>query len=364
MADWKQIQARIRRARTGADPAGQLEKLFEKTRDAMAAYELAVHHEAAGHISDAVRWFGTAAERFRRADWKKKSEEAIARLSGSAPAKAAVAAEPEVALTTDDAQVNFAEPTLFSDRTETASGETPPNEMPEAAHPAEEATAPGALPERKRRRRGRRGGRKHRHGKGGALPAPAEPAAGPRAVETRAVETRAAETPAAFTRAVSAPPDPASAENFHQEVAEPSGPALRGRSGDPGMASRLALLEMQLRRLLACAPIKLEDADRAPAGPGVFVVADSDLVTYYYAESCKTLRIAIGSLLRSGGPGRRDTGESLKARFADHLGIPEARVAKYVGEHCLIRWLQLDDGAAAFAHFTVSVLRPLLNDWE
>jgi len=40
MADWKQITARIRRARGSRDPAGQLTLLFEKTSDAMVAFEL------------------------------------------------------------------------------------------------------------------------------------------------------------------------------------------------------------------------------------------------------------------------------------------------------------------------------------
>ena len=35
MADWKQITARIRRARGSKDPAGQLTLLYEKTGDAM-----------------------------------------------------------------------------------------------------------------------------------------------------------------------------------------------------------------------------------------------------------------------------------------------------------------------------------------
>ena len=149
-------------------------------------------------------------------------------------------------------------------------------------------------------------------------------------------------------------------ERVFSETAEATGPGLRGRSGDPGMASRLALLEMQLRRMLACSPVKLDEAAHAPAGPGVFLVTDSDLITYYYVEACKTLRIGIASLLRASAS-RRDE-EPLKARFADHLGITESRVAKYVGEHCVIRWLQLDEGASGFAHFAVAVLRPVLND--
>ena len=42
MADWKQITARIRRAKGSKDPAGQLSNLFQKTRDAMVAFEFLV----------------------------------------------------------------------------------------------------------------------------------------------------------------------------------------------------------------------------------------------------------------------------------------------------------------------------------
>ena len=66
MADWKQITARIRRARTSKDPAGQLSTLYEKTHDAMVAFELAQLHEKAGTTAEAIRWFTTAFERFRR----------------------------------------------------------------------------------------------------------------------------------------------------------------------------------------------------------------------------------------------------------------------------------------------------------
>lgn len=148
-------------------------------------------------------------------------------------------------------------------------------------------------------------------------------------------------------------------ERVSPETAEATGPGLRGRSGDPGLASRLALLEMQVRRLLACTPVRLDQADHAPAGPGVFLVTDSDLITHYYVEACKTLRIGVANLLRTAGK-REDV--SLKARFAEHLGISEARVAKYVNEHCVVRWLQLDENASGFAHFAIAVLRPVLNE--
>jgi hypothetical protein len=143
-------------------------------------------------------------------------------------------------------------------------------------------------------------------------------------------------------------------------MGDAGGIALRGRYGDPGLSSRLSLLEMQFRRLLTCAPVKLDEADRAPAGPGVFLVTDSDLTSYYYVEACQTLRIAIPNLLR-GGSSRRGA-DSIKPQLAEHLGIAETRVGKYLADHCVVRWLQLDEGASHFAHFVIAVLRPVLNE--
>jgi len=62
-----------------------------------------------------------------------------------------------------------------------------------------------------------------------------------------------------------------------------------------------------------------------------------------------------------GGSSRRGV-DSLKPQLAEHLGIPEARVPKYLADHCVVRWLQLDEGASHFAHFVVAVLRPSLNE--
>jgi hypothetical protein len=118
---------------------------------------------------------------------------------------------------------------------------------------------------------------------------------------------------------------------------------------------------MNFRRLLACAPTKLEDAAKAPAGPGVWVLTDSDLTTYYYVEACQTLRVAIPHILKGNTP-RRSEGVAIKPALAEHLGIPEARVAKYLSDHCVVRWLQMDDDASHFAHFLVAVLRPALNE--
>ena len=141
-------------------------------------------------------------------------------------------------------------------------------------------------------------------------------------------------------------------------VARGSGP--KGRYGDPGLSSRISLLEMQFRRLLSCTPVSLEESDHAPVGPGVFVLSDSEMTSYYYVEACQTLRIAVANLLR--GNSNKRGGESTVTQLAEHLGIAESRVPKYLGEHCVVRWLQLDEGASHFAHFVISVLRPALNE--
>ncbi len=97
MADWKQITARIRRARTSKDPAAQLTNLYEKTQDAMVAFELARHFETAGLAADSGKWYVSAAERFRRADWKTKALESAVRLGCEIPAGSLEAARAEEA---------------------------------------------------------------------------------------------------------------------------------------------------------------------------------------------------------------------------------------------------------------------------
>jgi len=37
-------------------------------------------------------------------------------------------------------------------------------------------------------------------------------------------------------------------------------------------------------------------------------------------------------------------------------------VTKYLSDHCVVRWLQLDEGAVNFCHFAIAVLRPNLNE--
>jgi len=155
-------------------------------------------------------------------------------------------------------------------------------------------------------------------------------------------------------------PEPAAAR---ERSYEPAGaPAWQGRSraGEPALASRIAQLESQLRRLLACPLALLEEADKAPPGPGVLLPSDSDQVTHYYVEACQTLRIAIGNLLR-GGRGSKEGGH-LKERMAENLGIGESRVSKYLKDHCAVRWIQLDEGAPEMAHFAIAVLPPVANE--
>src|SRR5262249_45420739 len=108
MADWKQITARIRRARTGKDPVGQLSNLFEKTRDAMVAFELAKHLEPTGSNAAAAKWYTPAAERFRRADWKTKAQEAAVRLGGEMSAAAASADDAPESVGAASNDVDFA----------------------------------------------------------------------------------------------------------------------------------------------------------------------------------------------------------------------------------------------------------------
>jgi len=356
MADWKQITARIRRARTGKDPVGQLTSLFEKTRDAMVAFELAKHFETGGQHADAIKWYMTAAERFRRADWKTKAREALLRLGGTVPEGVDAAPNgPPEEQNSPSLPIVPAEPGVPPGHNVAAleSMMAVSSELQSANETPAPRTDTGRT-ERGRRRRGRRGGRNRRRGEGqaaGDVSATGAPATSSQE-QSSADGTRQIATEATSRhREVPSPPTETSFDRAE--------PGLRGRFGDPGLSSRLSLLEMQFRRLLTCPPVKLDHADRAPVGPGVFVLTDDEMTSYYYVEACDTLRVAIGQLTRGGG-GRRGNPE-LKPRLAEHLGITEARVGKYLTEHCVVRWLQLDEGATYFAHYAIAVLRPILN---
>lgn len=361
MADWKQITARIRRARGSKDPAGQLTLLYEKTKDAMVAFELGRHFEVVRDPAQALPWYQSAYSRFRRGDWKTKSSDAILRLGGELPVEPAAKADESVARLTADERTQPLEPAPVVTAPESAL----PFEQNAAVfeslvavgseNPPEIAATPAtATPENKRRRRGRRGGR-NRNKKSSAAREVAG-SSSPVHHGRRAHHESSERVEIAPPRSV----DSRSIPRVPIEQLPDSPSSVRGRFGDPGLSSRLSLLEMQLRRLLTCAPAKLDHADHAPAGPGVFVLTDDDMTTYYHVDSCDSLRIAIGTFAKTGS-GRRGS-PSLKPLLAENLGIPETRVSKYLADHCVVRWLQLDEGAPQFAHFAIAVLRPILNE--
>jgi hypothetical protein len=387
MADWRQIQARIRKAKASTDAAAKLAELYEQTRDAMVAFELARWQEKAGEHAEAARWYTAAAERFRRSQWKTKAEAALARLRSPSPAGVQTSQGTEASPDSSSADVSSADASSSaSDLSETQpASETGPDMgqdvAPDVARPHLEvvrepiqrarsagAATPGSTAadetgagpgQRKPRRRGRRGGRNRRRpAKGiaaGAAPVPAP-------IRAEVVETpseRPSRLPPLSEEPVPELRPPASS-SASPGVASTAAWQARSRAGEPALASRMAHLESQLRRLLACPHSKLEQAESAPAGPGVLLLSDSDQVSHYYVESCQTLRIAIGNLVR-GSRGAKDP-PRLKESLAENLGIAESRVTSYLKEHCIVRWLQLDEGAAELSHFAIAVLRPVVNE--
>jgi len=348
MSDWRQIQARIRKAKAGGDPCGQLTTLYEKTHDAMVAFELARLHEKSGQNDEAVRWYTAAAERFRRPQWKSKAEESLARLGAPMPVPAVTRQEGPV------------EPIPKSQEPLPEQPSVPLGPAAEKTGGREAVPALG-----RRRRRGRRGGRGRRRGQTAqaqGAPLDASTVSGQASAQGVTGVSRPQPAP---VRTVEMPAEPAPEPGVPPGPGQAAAPQpawqIRGRAGEPALASRLAHLESQLRRLVASPLYRLDQADQAPAGPGVFIVSDSDQTTYYHIEACETLRIGVRNLLRSERGVRRGSA-SLRERFAEHLGIGEARVSKYLKEQCAVRWLQLDEGAAALAHFAIAVLRPALND--
>ena len=435
MADWRQIQARIRKAKNSPDAPTKLHELYQRTRDAMVAWELGVVEEKAERTDEAVKWYTIAVERFRRADWKKKAEEALTRLGAPLPEPGAnPSAEPvfeaRAAKTESAAGPGAEDAPVFvgtgdaeaSDDSEApeirlALGEIADDDAQDSA-----GAAPGIAAEagvggesdamKKKRRRGRRGGRGRRRKGGPAAPGlPSQSFADP-GTPAVADATTSGNRPPQQARPQQSPhsqggaargqgsrqenPRPASARpsdgrnesygrtasslnareeaepRLQLELPEPMLPSERtahGRAGDPALASRMAKLDSMLRRLVSSPLHKLDDSDSAPAGPGVFLLSDSDQISSYYVEACQTLRVGLGNLARGSGrsttkaprQGRPVTDSGLKTKLAEHLGIGEAKVSQYLKDHCVVRWIQLDDDAPHLAHFAISILRTPLN---
>jgi hypothetical protein len=375
MADWRQIQARIRKAKTSADPSLKLSELYQRTHDAMVAWELGTMEEKAERNDGAVKWYTIAAQRFRRSDWKKKAEEALTRLGAPLPASEADAgpnaAERPATVSAAPEDSDLQDTALGPALGEIIEADGEANDQSDAQQPATGDVGQG----KKRRRRGRRGGRGRRRKGAPASPALptqafAEPSAqsgtrqrqppshGAEAAESdRRSETRSEQRPELHEAHRGSRLD-------HAVPQLPSERAAHGRAGDPGLASRMAQLESMLRRLLSSPLHRVDQVEEAPAGPGVFLLSDSDQITSYYIESCQTLRIGLGNLVR-GNRGRGNRGNysdvDLKNKLAEHLGINESKVAQYIKDHCVVRWIQLDDEAPHLAHFAIGVLRTPLN---
>ena len=402
MADWRQIQARIRKAKNSPDASAKLSELYQRTRDAMVAWELGAIEEKAGRNEEAGRWYIISAQRFRRADWKKKAQEALERLGIELPAQGAEPTPPPApersrSEARDETKSRDQIPVLgeISDLSVEANGDTANGSAAEL-ETAGSASTQDAV--KKKRRRGRRGGR-GRHRKGAATGSPALPnkafaesvapsesrlpssrvdARSETRVETHfdprleRTESHAEEMPSGSNSA-EAQRTLAPVSSVRRSSVEHTAPMLpsertaHGRAGDPALASRLSRLESMLRRLVSSPLHNLDQAEEAPAGPGVFLLSDSDQITSYYVEACQTLRVGIGNLARGSrgskaprGRGYPDT-SGLKAKLAEHLEINEAKVSQYLKEHCVIRWIQLDDDAPLLAHFAIAVLRTPLN---
>jgi hypothetical protein len=388
MADWRQIQARIRKAKAGTDAAAKLAELYEQTRDAMVAFELARWQEKAGEHAEAARWYTAAAERFRRSQWKTKAQAALARLRNPSLAGGETSQGTEAPPNSLSAETSSAEtPSSTGDLSETQPASEIGSDMKPDIAQLEVVRGPiqrtqsgdaattgntaveelGAAPGQRRppRRRGRRGGRNRRRpGKGIASGASPVSAAAPVPSKMHAEVTEPPGARPSRVPPVSEEPvselKPSASSSASPVVPSNAAWQARSRTGEPALASRMAHLESQLRRLLACPQSKLEHAESAPAGPGVLLLSDSDQVSHYYIESCQTLRIAIGNLVR-GSRGAKDP-PRLKETLAENLGIAESRVTNYLKENCAVRWLQLDEGANELAHFAIAVLRPVVNE--
>jgi len=385
MADWRQIQARIRKAKNSLDPAAKLSELYQRTRDGMVAWEIGAVEEKNGRSDEAVKWYKVAADKFRRADWKKKAEDALARLGAEAPEKQEAvehkeeyskpAMEAEEMTAHEEAPLPLAVGEIAEESDDDAAEDDEVVTQPVAVATTSSGASADSM--KKKRRRGRRGGRGRRR-KNGAGQTPGLPAQA-FASSNSPAQSSAQAQPVPQPIAAASVPERATYEAPQREpqrVARveqqphvppqlPSERSAHGRS-DPALSSRMAHLESLLRRLMQSPLHRLGEADEAPAGPGVFLLSEADQSSSYYVESCQTLRVGVGNLVRGirmqkGNRGRSFGETNLKQQLAEYLGINEAKVSQYLKDHCVVRWIQLDDEASNLAHFAIGILRTPLN---
>ena len=404
MADWRQIQARIRKAKNSADAPTKLSELYQRTRDAMVAWELALIEEKAERMAEAGKWYQIAAQRFRRADWKKKAEEALARLGielpttpveePASPAKRAGLVNERATEKAEFAEIGEsqiplalgeipehaeAHESVVSDASESdTESEADDTEAVEASA-AESSTGHRASPRRQPRLRRRSGAegvavdadvvavlqqrpgcpqnllRRHwsrrfrgsdLHLKSRGLPSTRRfPFAAPRRWKCHPCR-RSCRPSAPLTGAQAIPRWPRGWRI--------SSPCCAAWSPARCIASKKRIWLLRGPAFSCFAPIP--DSDPPPPPP-----------SSYYVEACQTLRVGIGNLARGGRSGKPVSGRGystetgLKSKLAEHLGINEGKVSQYMKDHCVVRWIQLDDDAPLLAHFAIGVLRTPLN---
>lgn len=343
----------------------------------MVAFELAELQELAGHIDRAIDWYKQAWERFRRSEWKKKAEDALARhgiavssqmtdsqttpLAPGAEAEREAQTPPPEFLTEPEGPEPGPQRSLTAPpKPEVESGPENGPQIAVASPSAESAgqVQPSDAPEGRSRRR-RRGGRGR--GRRGRKPEEAPAAAVPETPSTtEAEESRHRPPRARETEQSPAVERPRPSEHRLSRESVPSVHVYR-RVGEPALASEIKSLEAKLRQLLAAHPDSLEYAQELPASPGVYVISDHDLTTFYYVEQYGNIRAAVDQMLS----GRRGRQGSVRARLARYLGISDSQTAKYLKQHCVVRWLEMEESdAVALGHFAIAVLRPKLNEEE
>jgi len=224
---------------------GQLFESLSKERDAMVAFELAKYFESSGQNAMPQKWYSAAAERFRRADWKVKAQEAAVRLGGAPgeiPIGIGSSYSVEFALTPP---AGFDPGARFAIRTEQKRSNHRWRSVAKSNRQQKAQRIRQCLPGLRERagRRGRRGGgtgaKAGCEGTGGCSSQHTIEAPAPRADCPPAVFEESAEPLLLGKHSRAIPSLPV------EPIGEPGGPTGRVVTAIPGLSSRISLLEMQ-----------------------------------------------------------------------------------------------------------------------